>query len=195
MRLFVAVLISDAELARIDEALAPIRKLGLDVRWIPAGSIHLTLMFLGEVAEPRVPQVRDTITTAAAQHVPFDVVLGGFGAFPNPRRSRVWWVGMQATPQLLALQKDVETGLGAMGFRTENRPYAPHLTVARAMPNARPLPAAQADQIVQRFHYHGQLHVDCVDLMRSHLQRGGAKYESIATCALSGGEKTTITGN
>jgi 2'-5' RNA ligase len=180
MRLFVAVLLPETEQDRIDRALQPIRELGIDVRWLARDSFHLTLMFLGEVSDARVNSVRDTLATAAANQSPFTVGLGGFGALPNLRRARVWWVGMEATAPLLGLQHGVETALSALGFRAEERAYHPHLTVARAKPDTGSLPANVADAAVQRFDYHSQLHVDCVHLMRSRLQRGGAQYQSIA---------------
>jgi 2'-5' RNA ligase len=185
MRLFVAVLLPDRELARIEEALQPVRDLGLDVRWLTRESIHITLMFLGEVAEPRVHEIKAALAAAASRHTPFSVELGGFGAFPSLRRARVWWVGTGVSPELQELQKDVETALVGLGFRREERAYHAHLTVARAKPEAKPLPPDLASRILQQFDYSGQLHVDCVHLMRSHLQRSGARYESIGREALA----------
>src|SRR5204863_7828543 len=80
------------------------------------------------------------IGTALAQAVakvkPFDVTLGGLGAFPDQAHPRILWVGVERHPALELLANDVEGVLGRFGFEPELRPLQPHMTIGRAARDA-----------------------------------------------------------
>lgn len=135
---------------------------------------HLTLRFLG----PTDPSRRARLEAALQRHVraqPFVVRLGSPGAFPQPGRARVLWLGLtDGTEALAALAAQVEAAARAAGFPAEARPFAAHLTLSRLQP-PQPLPAAwraapPANVLVP---------VERVTLFRSHLRPGGAVYEPL----------------
>src|SRR5512135_2598349 len=70
------------------------------VRWVPAGNMHLTLKFLGEVSTGNLQSLSRMLQNETGQHTQFDMVIGGLGAFPNVRRPRVIWVGTEAPAEL-----------------------------------------------------------------------------------------------
>jgi len=139
VRLFLALWPSERvreDLARVGAALAK-RAAGKPV---PSAKIHLTLAFLGEVADARLDRVRDAANEARAAR--FELVLDGVGTF---RKARVAWAGSSEVPAALArLQADLEEGLRSRGFALDTRPFAAHVTLARkiglALPRA-PMPA------------------------------------------------------
>jgi RNA 2',3'-cyclic 3'-phosphodiesterase len=186
VRLFIALNLPEEEKSRLHEATAALRADAAGIRWIPSGSIHLTLKFLGEVAETRVNALAARLGDCAAGHVPFTLALGGVGGFPALGRARVWWIGIAPSEPLLRLQAEVENALEAEGFEREARPFSPHLTIGRLPRGGRPVAAARAQEHAAAVRYDGSWRVDSLDLMRSHLRRSGAVYEPVVRLSLSG---------
>ncbi len=138
MRLFVALNFPPQLRQALWEATAPLRERAWPVTWARADAIHLTLKFLGEVAEEREPDVRTALTRAVAGARALPLALGGFGVFPDLRRPRVVWVGVTPDPALELLQHQVEREFAPLGFATEARAFRPHVTLGRAPRDARP---------------------------------------------------------
>ena len=105
------------------------RVAGDGLRWIERDHWHLTLQFLGPV--PRLAPVVGGLAAAAGERAAFPFRIGGPGAFPNPRRARVVWIGAQSGGAALAgLAGAVAAALGPLGHEAD-RGFRPHLTVAR----------------------------------------------------------------
>jgi 2'-5' RNA ligase len=136
-----------------------------------AEDIHLTLVFLGEVAEAAVPAIESEL--AKVDFAPFQLRLTGLGSFS---RAGILFAEVEAARPLLHLQSMVADGMSRCGLALEDRPYRPHLTLARARGSLRlserqrMLPEALRRSFV----------VDAVNLYRSHLRPGGSRYEVIA---------------
>ncbi|MGH2768315.1 MAG: RNA 2',3'-cyclic phosphodiesterase, partial [Actinomycetota bacterium] len=132
MRLFLAVEVPEAHRLSVERATEPLRPLLRGARFLPAGSWHVTLKFLGEVPEGRLDKVCEAAAAAAAGCPVSTVTLAELGAFPNVRHPRVLWVGLD-DPQgsLRLLVSRMEKEFAARGWRKESRPWHPHLTVAR----------------------------------------------------------------
>ncbi|HET9984819.1 MAG TPA: RNA 2',3'-cyclic phosphodiesterase [Longimicrobiales bacterium] len=180
MRLFIALNLEATERRRLADAVAPLREAGLPVRWVDPDALHLTLKFLGEVPGDGVAVVEDVARRVAASVPPFDLRLGGIGAFPNLQRPRVVWMGVQAPPELQRLQSALEAALVREGFPREERPYSAHLTLGRLQPGARPYELRPLQELAGLVDYSGVLGARTVDIMRSHLSPRGARYERIA---------------
>lgn len=136
MRLFIAIELPDelkVELARLRAALS-------SARWVPAEQLHLTLAFLGEVDQATTAEL--TTQLADIQTDAFRLTLAGIGCFPDQRRPRVLWIGVKAEPKLLRLAETIQQTLLAAGIALEERPFSPHITLARLkLPAARELGA------------------------------------------------------
>jgi 2'-5' RNA ligase len=103
-----------------------------DIRWVRPEGIHLTLKFFGDISENDVANIAAVVEKAAAGAAPFTLSIGGAGVFPDPRRPRVLWLGMNGdVPRLLIFQKELERSLQLIGFAPEERPFRPHLTLGR----------------------------------------------------------------
>jgi 2'-5' RNA ligase len=151
-----------------------------DVRWVVPENVHLTLQFLGAVPEERVADVEAAVRAIAGQARPLALEVKGVGGFPNARRPRVVWAGLQGdTEALAALVRDLGRRLAPLGFPPEERPFSAHLTLGRAR-DARGAPglggalahAAEAAPAPWRA-------VEVV-LIESHLSPRGPRYEAIA---------------
>jgi 2'-5' RNA ligase len=156
-----------------------------DVRWVRPESVHLTLKFLGEVAEERVGAVERALAEAVVGHHPLGLVARGAGGFPTGRRPRVVWAGVEGDVDTLGrLAADVERTVAPLGWPTEARPFAAHLTLGRVrVPKRGPLgDAIEAAAGVEL----GAWAVGEVVLYRSRLRPTGAVYEPIARLVLAG---------
>jgi len=151
------------------------------IRWVPAENMHLTLRFLGEVSSGNLQALAGMLRSEANRHPAFSFSVGGLGAFPNPRRPRVIWVGMEAPGELTALQKAIETETNHLGYPAEERPFSPHLTLGRISQNARPeevnLVARALGEV--KVETVGQVQVRQVHLFRSDLHPSGAVYTKL----------------
>lgn len=97
-------------------------------KWVRPEGIHLTLKFLGEIDAAKTERV---MAALAAPDQPFTLEVKGLGCFPNCKRPRVLWAGVSAPPKLLDLAAGVEAAMRRLGFPSEDRPFSPHLTLAR----------------------------------------------------------------
>jgi RNA 2',3'-cyclic 3'-phosphodiesterase len=105
-------------------------------KWVPLEQVHLTLRFIGEVEESFFQEVRETLKGITSDS--FEVSLQGLGCFPDPKRARVLWLGLIAPPIIYELQNKIELLLQSLGLASEERPFSPHLTLARLkFPNAK----------------------------------------------------------
>ncbi|MHB1594140.1 MAG: RNA 2',3'-cyclic phosphodiesterase [Streptosporangiaceae bacterium] len=137
MRLFVAFTLPAGALAELEAAVARLRPDWPGLRWTGPDRWHVTVAFLGEVAESRLDRLAPRLARAAGRHAPQQVRVGSAGAFPAASRARVLWAGIEGGPDamtgLSALAVSVAAGARRAGAPSpdEGRRYRPHLTLAR----------------------------------------------------------------
>jgi len=131
MRLFIAVELDEAIRKKLAEAQERLRAARCSVKWVKPELMHLTLRFLGEVDEGRIPQLEEAMASGAAGIAPFGVTVAGLGAFPERGAPRVLWVGIRDNGSLATLNSRLETGVRHLGFAPEDRPFSAHLTIGR----------------------------------------------------------------
>jgi RNA 2',3'-cyclic 3'-phosphodiesterase len=181
MRTFVALNLPAAERQQLHDALLPFHERQLPVGWTRPDAMHLTLKFIGEIEGGEVAPLETVLRDIAGRHGPVDLRIGGLAAFPSLRRANVLWVGIAEDSALMALQADVELALSRLGYPREQRPFRPHLTVARVRGGAR---APDIERFVSGFEYSSSVRVHSLDLMRSHLGGEGARYEALLRAPL-----------
>lgn len=155
-----------------------------DIRWVAPDRVHLTLKFIGEADAESERAIAAAIALVAERHAPFEARLTAVGAFPSLRRPRVVWVGLEASPELAALQKDVEDELAVLGIDREERSFRPHLTLGRAR-RGRPVDGRKLDSLARRTEVSDAWRVETLDLMRSRLLPTGAVYDLRASARLT----------
>jgi 2'-5' RNA ligase len=176
LRLFVALDAPDRVVGDLAGVVARVRAEHPRLRWVPAPRWHLTLAFLGAVEARRVDDLCTRLGRAAGRHQPLPMELAGAGRFGD----RVLWVGVRgAVADVGRLAASVAAGSRRAGIAVEDRPYRPHLTLARGRDGVdlRPAVAALAG-------YEGPPWTAAeVHLVRSHLGRD-VRYERLASFAL-----------
>ena len=176
MRLFVALNLPPPVREALWAATARLRDLELPVKWVRGEGVHLTLKFLGDVADAQEGELAAALARAAAGGRALSLALGGFGVFPDFRRPRVLWVGIAPEPGLEILQHRVEQEFAPLGFPTEARPFRPHVTLGRAARDARPVAFSGLEEALGRVEFTATALVSGLDLMESTLRSGGAVY-------------------
>jgi RNA 2',3'-cyclic 3'-phosphodiesterase len=148
------------------------------VRWVAPESIHLTLKFLGEIDCAGLPALQEALVKEAAKYAPFELHVGGLGAFPSLRRPRAIWVGVQAPPDLAAVQAGIETATRTLGYSTEGRPFSPHLTLGRVSQHATPGELTRLSDLlaITKVGEPGAARVEAITLFKSDLRPSGAVY-------------------
>jgi 2'-5' RNA ligase len=148
------------------------------IRWVAPQNVHLTLKFLGDVSSANLNRLAETLKGEAASHEPFSISVGGLGAFPNPRRARVLWIGLDAPPALATLQRGVDAAALQLGYPREERPFSPHLTIGRVAQtaSASDLQHIRAALESTKVGDLGTIRAQAIHIFKSSLQPGGSVY-------------------
>ncbi len=157
------------------------------VRWVRPEGIHLTLKFLGDTPEEQVEDVKEAVARAAAEVGPFTFTVAGLGCFPNTRRPRVIWVGLQeVTGALRRLRDAVEAQMAPLGFPTERRRFHPHLTLGRVHRRASKSEVREIGELVATSALGAIDEMDVTGLayIKSDLRPSGAVYTTLAEARL-----------
>ena len=197
VRIFVALDIDDAILSRIERFLEGVREFAPDARWVRPESIHITLKFIGERPDESVEQIKQKLSTVRSS--PVEIVFRGYGFFPTPKSARVFWLGVDSGPQLANLARSIDETTAALGIPKEDHPFSPHLTLARRGGGSGAPQSHKGDgpnRVFQRLQEKlaalpapefGTMTAREFFLYRSHLGRGGSRYEKLAAFTLQAG--------
>ena len=178
VRVFVAVDLPAAVKTQIGQIMGQLKPLGRMIRWVRPQGMHLTLKFLGEIAEERLDSVYQAVQRGVVGISPFSFLLAGLGGFPNLRRPRVIWVGVpRGGESLKKLQEQVEDRLAECGFPKEKRSFSPHLTIGRVKSQVGIQPLL--DRLSSISFESEEIAVSAVKVMRSQLRPTGAEYSAL----------------
>ena len=128
MRLFTAIDLPAETLLRLERLLSALRPEAL-IKWSPLDNLHITTKFIGEFAETRLPELQSALG-GMPERPPIEVSVAKVGFYPNARSPRVFWCGIEAQ-RLEALATDTDTATSSVGVSKDERPFSPHLTLAR----------------------------------------------------------------
>jgi RNA 2',3'-cyclic 3'-phosphodiesterase len=186
MRLFFAIELGDELLDLLHATTAPLRAEAPELAWLEREKRHLTLKFLGDVDETAVPKLTAAADRAVARHRPLEMSVREIGAFPNFRRARVVWIGVEQEPRLELLHHDLEHACEGEGFEVEGRPFRPHITLARVRA---PLPVERARglaRVARTVRVEATVPVKQITLFESTLAPSGARYRRVHAAPLGG---------
>ena len=193
MRLFVGIEISPAVVAATLDLIAELQtasaKLAPQSRitWVTAERLHITIRFIGHVDDTRVDEIRAVLAPPLALD-PFNLTIAGVGTFPPKGSPRVVWAGLTAGhDQLMATERTVSERLARAGVPREERPYNPHLTLARVR-DAAGLRSATLVGSVRELSL-GTTSVDAITLFESRLSPKGPTYVALSRTPLRGTER------
>ena len=176
MRLFVALPISSQLSERLARFVGELRRADAKPRWANPENLHVTLKFIGQLADERLADVEKTLGKVAPRPQ-MALEIRGIGFFPNHRRPAVVWAGIEA-PELASLAAQIDEALAPCGVARETRPFLPHLTLARLKEPrlSGPLRALVANSRDRLFG--GQIATE-FHLMESKTKSTGAEYTTL----------------
>ena len=184
MRLFLAIDPGSECRRRIATFIDDLRGLTTGIRWVNEEKLHITLAFLGEVSETRVPQLTERVRRSTDTHSPFAVGVENGGVFPDWRRPRVVWLGLRDGGELQRLGNEIVSTCATLGFPSDH-PFRAHLTIGRVKDRlaTTELESLRAKLATVKTHH---FDVTRVILMRSVLGRAGSVYSELASFPLGG---------
>jgi RNA 2',3'-cyclic 3'-phosphodiesterase len=130
VRLFVALDLPDAVREALRELIARLKAEYRNAKWVRPEAMHVTLKFIGEVDAGKLEPICAALAEVHSAQ-PMDINFRGLGFFPNERRPRVLWCGVNAPANLAELAMGVERALAPLGIAAEQREFVAHLTLAR----------------------------------------------------------------
>lgn len=179
MRVFLAMEIPEDVRAAVGALIAKLQPVCRAARWVRVTGMHVTLKFIGEAAEETAERVKAELRGVRSP-APVDVQFRGVGFFPNARRPRVFWAGIEASANLAPMAAEIERRLETLGIAREQREFKPHLTLARFESQDGLPQLHEALEELAPFEL-GAMHTGEFHLYRSELKRGGAVYTKLAT--------------
>jgi len=188
MRLFIAALITEAVRRSLAQTQTALQRAVPDraLRWVVPENYHITLLFLGEQPEERVPTIVQAIESAASSVAPFEIGVQGLGVFPNWNRPHVLWAGVsEGVGELTRIANALEQSLLPA---PTGKAFHPHITLARLK-----TPCRDADSLKKRLHdavqrllpaRFGTYELHAISLMQSTLTPDGSVYTELAQVPL-----------
>ena len=188
LRLFVAISIPEPvrdEIIRVQQELQPL--VPRDVaRWTRPDQFHLTLRFLGDVPVAGLEKLKESVNAVCRNARPLSLRAEGVGFFPNPRESRVIWVGINDREgRLVDLQKQIETAVGPFSPEPGEKNFTGHATLGR-LKNPKPADTRNLTARVQSLEKRlfGEWTAHEIKIIQSELSPVGARHASLAAYRL-----------
>src|ERR1700676_5258003 len=191
MRIFIGIDLDPEVRTRIERFIEGVEGFAPDARWARPESLHITLKFIGEQPPERVEAITERLR--GVESSAFEIRAAGHGLFPTAKAPRVFWIGIHAGPQLAELAESIDMATAELGIPREDRPYSPHLTLARAGAGRRlgspkwrkgDRPKAPFAVLEERLATMGELNFGAMTaqefiLYQSHLSPEGSKYTKL----------------
>ncbi|HXV81691.1 MAG TPA: RNA 2',3'-cyclic phosphodiesterase [Candidatus Binatia bacterium] len=184
IRAFIAVKLDSQTVLRISEVVAELKPRIDSIRWVRPANFHFTLKFLGDIEESKIEPIAQGLELELHPFPRFSINAKGLGVFPDPKRPRVLWVGLQGK-ELAALASKVESVLESLGFAREKRAFQPHLTIGRWRQFDRSSGSFGDELERWRGHEFGVSTVAEVIFFQSELKPEGATHHPLKVVALA----------
>ena len=183
IRAFIAVDLDDPVIEKICSTIGVLKSRITEMRWLKKENLHLTLKFLGNIAESQVESIVAALGPPLRLFSPCPVSAKGLGVFPDFRRPKILWVGLSGD-RLVDLAAKVESALVPLGFVPENRVFTPHLTIGRWRESSRPAKNLRQEIATWNDFEFGACAVRQIVLFQSVLKPEGASYRELRTIQL-----------
>ena len=179
MRLFLAVDVSSQVRGSLEECVKHLRETRAPVRWVKPEAIHMTIKFLGETPEEKLKDLIAAMESVCGCIMPFPITVTGLGAYPNLRRPRIIWAGVQeASGTLQRLWNHSEDAARTLGWEKEKRGFSPHITLGRVKGSINLPRLSEVVKSLESKQW-GDQEVPNLLLYSSRLKPGGAEYEVV----------------
>ena len=177
MRLFTSLDLPEEVIGKL-RAVVNLLRPTARIKWSSPENLHITTKFIGEWPEERVDELKQALGALPVRDgILVEVQKVGF--FPNPHQPRVFWAGIKAPPELARLARETEDAAGRLGVPREQRPFSPHLTLAR-IPDRTPVVALREAIAQLPSLDFGAFHADRFCLYHSRLTPAGSVYTKLS---------------
>ena len=194
IRAFIAVDLDDPVIEKVCHVVEILKPRITEIRWLRKENLHLTLKFLGNIAESQVEPITAALRHPLGLFSPCTISAKGLGVFPDFRRPKILWVGLTGD-QLVQLAAEIESALMPLGFTPENRAFTPHLTIGRWREGSRPAKNLRQEiDSLNDFEF-GACAVRQIVLFQSVLKPEGASYSELRTIQLGAELAATESSN
>jgi 2'-5' RNA ligase len=157
------------------------------ISWAQPGSLHLTIKFLGDTDEQLLDPLHEAIARAIDHHRAIPIPLERVGAFPRAREPRVLWVGpseswerSEDARRLEDVHRAIDAACASLGFPRDDRPFDPHLTLARIKSGGRQVGLALSRLgTMERPNSLGPLDLRTIGFVKSDLSSGSAVHTTL----------------
>jgi len=183
-RAFIAVEIDPPHKQKLTNLISTLKQSDSEVKWVNGTQMHLTLKFLGNIEETKVQEISDALTSIANSTREFTITLSNIGTFPNAKRPRVIWIGVdKGKNKLKLLAGQIETELDKLGFPKETRDFKSHLTLGRVKS---PKNLQNLTKLLTKTTFESQdkIKIDKLILFQSTLTPKGAIYRKLTELTL-----------
>lgn len=164
MRCFISLDLNDETVRNLIELQ---RKINGDVKLVEPYNFHVNLKFLGDVSDSKINEIKAVMDAIASMVKRFEIEISGTGCFPTERNPRVIWAGVNGD---FSFQRQLDTALSRIGFPPEDRPFRPHITLARVRSGRVNVPPAVLI---------GKVLIDRMVLKKSDLGQSGPTYSDV----------------
>ena len=165
------------------------QEIGRHVRWVRPEGIHVTLKFMGDIPAATVERVLEALPPVAAGFGPFELAISGLGVFPNIRRPRVLWAGLDGGLTTLSdLQLAVDEAVGKLGLPQEQRAFSPHLTLGRVRRDVSEGQLRKIGEVMSSTEVPSipAWPADTVNIMRTELDPAGSRHYLLGSAPIGG---------
>jgi 2'-5' RNA ligase len=177
VRLFVALTFPDEVKAALGRLIDDLRPKSRGIKWVEPHNIHLTLKFIGEISENKVERIGQAIDEVLAGRAGFEGRVVGCGGFPNLKRPRVLWVGLEGAEPAIEIAKQINHRLIPIGVKSEKKPLSLHVTLGRIR---KPTDLSPLTDYMENLNFDaGSVIFDRVALVKSTLTPRGPIYENV----------------
>ncbi|RLF38231.1 MAG: RNA 2',3'-cyclic phosphodiesterase [Thermoplasmata archaeon] len=176
LRSFIAIDVEKTD--KIEKFWKEVSEAGADLKMVEMENLHITLKFLGSTDEKKIDEIESVMRKSIKGMQPFVVKLRGVGFFPNERKIRVIWIGIEDEGKLAKIAKDMEEGLARIGFSREEKEFSPHLTIARVKSQRKKENLLRIIDKYRRFEF-GEIEVSNIRLKKSELTPKGPIYTTL----------------
>ena len=128
VRAFIALELSDEIRARLSDVQEVLKRCTARMTWVERKNIHITVKFLGEVDDKKIPELKSALTSIPFRSFP---ITTGVITINNPHRPFTVWCTIEDGGRGAQFLDLVENSLSSLGFAREKRKFGPHATVAR----------------------------------------------------------------
>lgn len=157
------------------------------LKWVAKENLHLTLKFIGEVSPAKINEIKTLTGGVLISSTSFGIEIKGLGLYPTVNKPRVIWLGIENNLALVNIHKRLDQALSQAHIKPDNRPFSPHLTIARVRRNTPPDQVRAIGKTISQFKV-GSLGISKIETIRiyqSKLNPQGPTYSPLMTIRLN----------